>query len=57
VEERLGDEFLVKVEDTRGRPRNFVFVLLDQFTMLSFACAIEPLRIANRMVGKPLYTW
>jgi hypothetical protein len=44
--------------DRRGRgqpgtkPRRFVFVLLDNFTMLCFACAIEPLRIANRMSGK-----
>ncbi|MEL6204842.1 MAG: GlxA family transcriptional regulator [Pseudomonadota bacterium] len=40
-----------------ARTRRFVFVLLDQFTMLCFACAIEPLRIANRMSGKPLYQW
>jgi len=39
------------------RPRRFVFVLLDQFTMLCFACAVEPLRIANRMAGHTLYTW
>jgi transcriptional regulator GlxA family with amidase domain len=25
--------------------------------MLSFACAIEPLRLANREAGKTLYTW
>ncbi len=37
--------------------RHFVFLLLDQFTLLSFAGAIEPLRIANRMTGKALYTW
>jgi transcriptional regulator GlxA family with amidase domain len=39
------------------KPRRFVFVLLDQFTMLCFACAVEPLRIANRMSGHTLYTW
>mgnify|MGYP006292748639 FL=1 len=38
-------------------PRRFVFVLLEQFTLLSFACAIEPLRIANRMAGRTLYSW
>ncbi|WP_136682676.1 GlxA family transcriptional regulator [Falsirhodobacter xinxiangensis] len=38
-------------------PRRFVFLLLDRFTMLSFACAIEPLRIANRVAGQELYTW
>jgi len=40
-----------------ARRRRFVFVLLDQFTMLCFACAIEPLRIANRMAGRELYRW
>jgi len=39
------------------RPRHFVFVLLPNFTMLCFACAIEALRIANRMAGRELYTW
>ncbi|MFT4151207.1 MAG: GlxA family transcriptional regulator [Paracoccaceae bacterium] len=38
-------------------PRRFVFLLLDRFTMLAFASAIEPLRIANRVVGHPVYTW
>jgi transcriptional regulator GlxA family with amidase domain len=38
-------------------PKRFVFVLLDQFTMLCFASAVEALRIANRMSGQELYTW
>ena len=37
--------------------RRFVFLLLDKFTMLAFASAIEPLRIANRVAGKPVYSW
>ena len=37
--------------------RRFVFVLLDQFTMLCFASAVEALRIANRMAGQELYSW
>ena len=40
-----------------GAPRRFVFLLLDKFTMLSFAGAIEPLRIANRVAGRQVYTW
>jgi len=39
------------------RPRRFVFVLLGDFTLMSFASAIEALRLANRMSGKTLYTW
>ncbi|TDK45079.1 GlxA family transcriptional regulator [Antarcticimicrobium luteum] len=40
-----------------GRPRRFVFVLLDNFTLLCFAAALESLRIANRMAGREFYSW
>ncbi len=43
--------------DHSGKPRRFVFVLMDNFTMLCFAAALESLRIANRTAGKPLYCW
>ncbi|MDF1727999.1 MAG: GlxA family transcriptional regulator [Sulfitobacter sp.] len=39
------------------KPRRFVFVLLDQFSLLCFATAIECLRIANRMAAREIYTW
>lgn len=42
---------------TQARPRRFVFLLLDQFTLLAFAGAVEALRIANYVAGRPLYTW
>ncbi len=42
---------------TSAGPRRFIFLLLDRFTMLSFAGAVEPLRIANRIAGKPIYSW
>ncbi len=42
---------------TTGDPKRFVFVLLHNFTMLSFSCAIEPLRLVNYVTGKQLYTW
>ena len=48
---------LVEVADDGSRPQDLVFVLLDRFTLLSFAGAIEPFRIANRMAGKTLYRW
>ena len=40
-----------------GAPRRFVFVLLDNFTLLSFASALESLRIANRMLERTVYRW
>ena len=39
------------------RPHHFVFVLLDQFTLLCLASALDALRLANRMSGTNLYTW
>ncbi|MBC7143751.1 MAG: GlxA family transcriptional regulator [Rhodobacteraceae bacterium] len=46
-----------KVANSTLRQRRFVFLLMDRFTMLSFAGAIEPLRIANRVLGREAYTW
>ncbi|MFO1210725.1 MAG: GlxA family transcriptional regulator [Amaricoccus sp.] len=39
------------------RPERFVFLLLDNFTFIAFAGAVEPLRIANRMAERTLYEW
>jgi len=33
------------------------FFLVADFSMMSFAAALEPLRMANRMSGKELYQW
>src|SRR6056297_597459 len=47
-----------KVEvEAPGAPKRFVFVLLENFTLLSFASAVDSLRIANRMAGLTLYEW
>ena len=40
-----------------AKTRRFVFVLLNNFSLLSFASAMECLRIANRMSGQLLYEW
>ncbi len=39
------------------KPRRFVFLLLDNFTLLCFSAALESLRIANRMAGQTIYDW
>mgnify|MGYP001953047484 CR=1 FL=1 len=39
------------------KPKRFVFVLLQDFSLLSFASAVECLRIANRMSGTESYSW
>ncbi len=39
------------------RTTHFVFYLVEEFSHLAFSCALEPLRIANLVSGKPLYRW
>ncbi|WP_339515520.1 GlxA family transcriptional regulator [Pseudomonas sp. RL_15y_Pfl2_60] len=38
-------------------PQTIGFLLLDNFTLISLASAIEPLRMANQLSGKELYRW
>jgi len=38
-------------------PHTVGFLLLPDFSLLSYACAIEPLRAANRLSGRLLYAW
>ena len=40
-----------------SRAHRFGFPLLDNFALMSFACAIEPLRAANFLSGRKLYEW
>lgn len=43
--------------ETADKPQRYVFVLLNNFTLLCFSAAVESLRIANRMAGRELYEW
>ncbi len=45
------------IQPSDPKPYRFVFLLLDRFTMMSFAGAVEPLRLANRVSGRQLYSW
>lgn len=38
-------------------PERFGFLLIPQFSMIAFAAAIEPLRLANHVSGETLYRW
>lgn len=53
----MRDKPLTKAPEAQAAPRRFVFVLMEGFSLLSFASAVECLRIANRMSGRTLYTW
>lgn len=40
-----------------GPTRSYAFILVPGFTLLAFASAVEPLRIANQLSQQPLYRW
>ena len=52
-----------RAESTLGKEtgqeaiRSFGFLLLPKFSLLAFTSAVEPLRSANRLTGRPLYDW
>ncbi len=47
----------VAVASTQSMAQHIYFLLTPHFTMTAFTMAIEPIRIANRMLGKPYYKW
>jgi len=53
----LNENSVIKFNADVKSPRRFVFVLMENFTLLSFSSALDALRIANRMSGKTLYEW
>ena len=53
----LNENSVIKFNANVKSPRRFVFVLMENFTLLSFSSALDALRIANRMSGKTLYEW
>ncbi|GGD16418.1 GlxA family transcriptional regulator [Aureimonas glaciei] len=44
-------------EPSKTLKRSIVFLLVPNFSMIAFATAIEPLRIANRLLGYEAYRW
>ena len=47
---------LFRIDDNAG-PQKIGFLLLNQFSMIAFASAVEPLRAANRQANKILFEW
>ena len=53
----VNENSVIKFNANVKSPRRFVFVLMENFTLLSLSSALDALRIANRMSGKTLYEW
>ena len=47
----------VKLDTVPLRPKRFVFVPLEGFSLHCFSSAVDCLRIANRMSNRNLYSW
>ncbi len=47
----------IAVPGAGTRPREIVFALVPDYSFIAFSCAVEPLRMANRMRGEQLYRW
>lgn len=43
--------------EAAGTPLRYGFLLLPNFSLMSYAPAVEPLRAANHLAGRVLYTW
>ena len=41
----------------KNKTRSIGFLLLNNFTMIALASAVEPLRMANQLSGQELYNW
>jgi len=39
------------------QPETFGFLLVASFSSMAFFSAVEPLRVANRLSGQPLFSW
>nr|WP_241663887.1 GlxA family transcriptional regulator [Stutzerimonas nosocomialis] len=46
-----------QIQPTAAQPQSIGFLLLDNFTLISLASAVEPLRMANQLSGRELYRW
>ncbi|MFG6177789.1 GlxA family transcriptional regulator [Halomonas sp. THAF12] len=47
----------MRLDYTGPTPEPIGFLLLPRFSMMAFFSAVEPLRIANRISGRPLFEW
>lgn len=47
----------MRIDHAGPLPERVGFLLVPRFSMMAFFSAVEPLRIANRLAGRELYTW
>ena len=45
------------IKSKTAGPSRIGFLLVQDFSMLAFSSALEPLRMANQLSGEALYEW
>src|SRR6185437_7710353 len=46
-----------RIASVRGDHSQFAFLTLPQYSMIALSNAVEPLRMANNLLGKQVYSW
>ena len=54
---RCANEHELRIARRAAAPRRFAFLLAPNLSMIAFASALEPLRIANRLTHRRCYAW
>lgn len=47
----------LELKVSENPPIKFIFLLLNEFTLLSLSAALDTLRVANRLAGRDLFSW
>lgn len=53
----MANEVSDKAKGADDKIHRIGFLLIENFTLMALATAVEPLRMANQLTGKQLYTW
>ena len=51
------DNSILRSVDNIYKPYRIGFLLINEFSLLAFASALEPLRAANTQAGQKLFEW
>ncbi|MCV6602235.1 MAG: AraC family transcriptional regulator, partial [Cohaesibacter sp.] len=53
----VGDIKFSSMTNLFERPQKVAFLIFERFSMVAFSSAIDPLRLANRIIARDLFTW
>lgn len=55
--EAVNQQLMANNSEENSPPGVFNFLLVPNFTLMAYSSAVEPLRMANKLSGRNLYTW